>query len=91
MPSATPCCRNKPLSGGHTANTHQHLQEDLAVELRKDYTVVIVTHSMQQASRISDYTAFMYMGKLIEYGQTVQVFSHPREELTERYLTGRFG
>lgn len=65
--------------------------EDLAVELRKDYTVVIVTHSMQQASRISDYTAFMYMGKLIEYGQTVQVFSHPREELTERYLTGRFG
>lgn len=65
--------------------------EDLAVELRKDYTVVIVTHSMQQASRISDYTAFMYMGKLIEYGQTAQVFSHPREELTERYLTGRFG
>ena len=65
--------------------------EDLAVELRKDYTVVIVTHSMQQASRISDYTAFMYMGKLIEYGQTAQIFSHPREELTERYLTGRFG
>lgn len=65
--------------------------EDLAVELRKDYTVVIVTHSMQQASRISDYTAFMYMGKLIEYGQTAQVFSHPKEELTERYLTGRFG
>ena len=65
--------------------------EDLAVELRKDYIVVIVTHSMQQASRISDYTAFMYMGKLIEYGQTAQVFSHPREELTERYLTGRFG
>ena len=65
--------------------------EDLAVELRKDYTVVIVTHSMQQASRISDYTAFMYMGKMIEYGETAQVFSHPKEELTERYLTGRFG
>ena len=65
--------------------------EDLAVQLKKDYTVAIVTHNMQQASRISDYTAFMYMGKLIEYAETPEMFSHPREELTERYLTGRFG
>ena len=65
--------------------------EDLAVELKKDYTVAIVTHNMQQASRISDYTAFMYMGKLIEYAPTSELFSNPHEELTERYLTGRFG
>ena len=65
--------------------------EDLAVELKKDYTVAIVTHNMQQASRISDYTAFMYMGKLIEYAPTSELFSNPSEELTERYLTGRFG
>lgn len=65
--------------------------EDLAVQLKKDYTVAIVTHNMQQASRISDYTAFMYMGKLIEFGPTHELFSNPREELTERYLTGRFG
>jgi phosphate transport system ATP-binding protein len=65
--------------------------EELVVELRKDYTVAIVTHNMQQASRISDYTAFMYMGKLIEYAPTSDLFNNPREELTERYLTGRFG
>ena len=65
--------------------------EDLAVQLKKDYTVAIVTHNMQQASRISDYTAFMYMGKMIEYAETPEMFSHPREDLTERYLTGRFG
>ena len=65
--------------------------EDLAVELRRDYTVAIVTHNMQQASRISDYTGFMYMGKMIEFGETESMFNKPREELTERYLTGRFG
>ncbi len=65
--------------------------EDLAVELKKDYTVAIVTHNMQQASRISDYTGFMYLGKMVEFGETEQVFSKPNEELTERYLTGRFG
>lgn len=65
--------------------------EDLAVQLKKDYTVAMVTHNMQQASRISDYTAFMYMGKLIEFGVTAQLFGNPREEMTERYLTGRFG
>jgi len=61
------------------------------VELRRDYTVAIVTHNMQQASRISDYTGFMYMGKMIEFGETESMFNKPREELTERYLTGRFG
>lgn len=65
--------------------------EDLAVELKKEYAVAIVTHSMQQASRISDYTGFMYMGKMIEFGETESLFSMPKEELTERYLTGRFG
>ena len=65
--------------------------EDLAVELKKDYTVAIVTHNMQQASRISDYTGFMYLGKMVEFGETEQIFSKPNEEFTERYLTGRFG
>jgi phosphate transport system ATP-binding protein len=65
--------------------------EDLINELKKDYTVVIVTHNMQQAARISDYTGFMYLGELIEFGRTKQIFENPREELTERYITGRFG
>ena len=65
--------------------------EDLAIELKKDYTVAIVTHNMQQASRISDYTGFMYLGKMIEFGETEPLFNKPREEMTERYLTGRFG
>ena len=65
--------------------------EDLARELEKDYTVVIVTHNMQQASRISDTTGFMYMGKLVEFGDTEKIFNNPTEELTERYITGRFG
>ena len=62
--------------------------EDLINELKKDYTVVIVTHNMHQAARISDYTGFMYLGELIEFGRTKQVFENPREELTERYITG---
>ena len=65
--------------------------EDLACELKKDYTVIIVTHNMQQASRISDMTGFMYIGKLIEYGDTVKMFNKPDNEMTERYITGRFG
>ncbi|MBC7114406.1 MAG: phosphate transport system ATP-binding protein [Archaeoglobi archaeon] len=65
--------------------------EDLIVELKKNYTVVIVTHSIQQAARISDFTAFMYMGRLIEYDETARIFERPKEELTERYITGRFG
>jgi len=65
--------------------------ENLIDSLKKDYTVVIVTHNMQQAARVSDYTGFMYLGKLIECGKTVQIFEHPQEELTENYITGRFG
>jgi phosphate transport system ATP-binding protein len=65
--------------------------EELIYELKKDYTIVIVTHSMQQAARVSDYTAFLYMGELIEYGPTDTIFTNPREERTEAYVTGRFG
>ncbi len=65
--------------------------EDLLVDLKKDYTVVIVTHSMQQAGRISDKTAFFYLGELIEMGRTKEVFERPQQELTEQYITGRMG
>jgi len=65
--------------------------EDLIDELKKKYTVIIVTHNMQQAARVSDYAAYMYLGKLIEYGETEQIFEDPHEELTEKYITGRFG
>ena len=65
--------------------------EDLMAELKKNYTVVIVTHNMQQASRISDRTAFFLLGELIEYGETSQTFTNPTEKKTEEYITGRFG
>jgi phosphate transport system ATP-binding protein len=65
--------------------------EELMVQLKGTYTVVVVTHNMQQAARVADYTAFFYLGKLIESGPTTALFEKPREELTERYLTGRFG
>ena len=65
--------------------------EDLMTELKKKYTVIIVTHNMQQAARVSDYTAYIYLGKLIEFGSTKQIFENPKEELTENYITGRFG
>lgn len=65
--------------------------EQLITTLKERYTVVIVTHNMQQAARISDYTAFLYLGRLIEYGETAQLFKNPKEELTERYITGKFG
>ena len=65
--------------------------EDLAAELKKDYTIVIVTHNMQQAARISDNTAFFLLGELVEFGKTEQVFSMPRDKRTEDYITGRFG
>jgi len=65
--------------------------EALMADLKKDYTVVIVTHNMQQAARVSDYTAFLYLGKLIEYGLTDQIFENPTNKLTENYITGRFG
>jgi phosphate transport system ATP-binding protein len=65
--------------------------EELIYELKRDYTVVIVTHNMQQAGRVSDYTAFLYMGELVEYDATSTLFMNPREERTEAYITGRFG
>jgi phosphate transport system ATP-binding protein len=65
--------------------------ENLIEMLKQEYTVVIVTHNMQQAARVSDHTGFMYLGKLIEFGKTVEIFERPREELTENYITGRFG
>ena len=65
--------------------------EDLAMELKKDYTIVIVTHNMQQAVRISDQTAFFLLGDLVEYGETEAMFSQPKDKRTEDYITGRFG
>jgi phosphate transport system ATP-binding protein len=65
--------------------------EDLIGELKKDYSVVIVTHSMQQAARISEYTAFFHMGQIVEVGTTTNIFTRPREKRTEDYITGRFG
>ncbi|MFW6319042.1 MAG: phosphate ABC transporter ATP-binding protein PstB [Bacillota bacterium] len=65
--------------------------ESLIEDLKKTYSIIIVTHSMQQAARISDYTAFFYMGELIEYGETNQIFSVPKNKQTEDYITGRFG
>ena len=65
--------------------------EDLAVELKKDYTIVMVTHNMQQAVRVADRTAFFLLGEVVEYGDTEQMFSQPRDKRTEDYITGRFG
>lgn len=65
--------------------------EELINELKRDYTIIIVTHNMQQAARVSDYTAFMYLGELIEFGETDQVFTNPRMKRTEDYITGRYG
>ena len=65
--------------------------EDLIAELRKQYTIIIVTHNMQQAARVSDYTAFLYEGELIEFGKTKIIFTNPESEQTENYITGRFG
>jgi phosphate transport system ATP-binding protein len=65
--------------------------EELIGELRKDYTIIIVTHNMQQASRVSDFTAFFYEGRLVESGPTQRIFQNPVEKRTEDYVTGRFG
>jgi phosphate transport system ATP-binding protein len=78
-----PCSALDPIS---TASI-----EELITELKADYTVVIVTHSMQQAARVSDYTAYMYLGELIEFGLTDQIFLKPKKQETENYITGRFG
>jgi phosphate transport system ATP-binding protein len=65
--------------------------EELIDELKTDYCIVIVTHNMQQAARASDFTAFMYLGELIEFGETEQIFTNPVNEWTQQYITGRFG
>jgi phosphate transport system ATP-binding protein len=65
--------------------------EELVRKLKEHVTIVIVTHNMQQAARISDFTAFMYLGEMIEYGPTTQIFRNPQKELTERYISGKFG
>jgi phosphate transport system ATP-binding protein len=65
--------------------------EETIMSLKQDYTIVIVTHNMQQAARVSDFTAFMYLGELVEFGDTTSVFENPKNELTEKYLTGKFG
>ncbi len=78
-----PCSALDPIS---TAKV-----EELIDELAAEYTIAIVTHNMQQAVRVSDYTAFMYLGELIEFGDTDEVFNRPREKRTQDYITGRFG
>jgi phosphate transport system ATP-binding protein len=78
-----PCSALDPIS---TARV-----EELIAELKKDYTVIIVTHNMQQAARCSDYTAYMYLGDLVEFGETEQMFFKPSRRETEDYITGRFG
>ncbi|MFZ3122961.1 MAG: phosphate ABC transporter ATP-binding protein PstB [Thermodesulfovibrionales bacterium] len=65
--------------------------EELIVELKNEVTIIIVTHNMQQAARVSDYTAFMYLGEIVEYDKTVRIFTAPSNKLTEEYITGRFG
>ena len=65
--------------------------EDLIYDLKKDFTIVIVTHNMQQAARVSDYTAFFMLGRLVEYDRTEKIFTNPGQKITEDYITGRFG
>jgi phosphate transport system ATP-binding protein len=78
-----PCSALDPVATGKI--------EELIVELKKDFTIVIVTHNMQQAARISDRTAFFYLGSLIEYDTTEKIFTNPSQKQTEDYVTGRFG
>lgn len=78
-----PCSALDPISTSRI--------EELINELKKDYTIVIVTHNMQQAARVSDYTAYMYLGELIEYGDTDNIFTRPTRKETEDYITGKFG
>jgi phosphate transport system ATP-binding protein len=78
-----PCSALDPIATAHV--------EELIHGLRKDYTIAIVTHNMQQAARVSDHTAFLYMGTLVEYGETDTIFTRPKQKRTEDYITGRFG
>jgi phosphate transport system ATP-binding protein len=82
-------CMDEPASALDPISTAKI--EQLIDRLKQDYTIVIVTHNMQQAARVSDYTAFMYLGKLVEFGPTKQIFENPTEKLTEDYISGRFG
>jgi phosphate transport system ATP-binding protein len=78
-----PCASLDPIS---TAKI-----EELILELKKDYTIVIVTHNMQQAARVADFTGFFLLGELIEFGKTQDIFTAPADKRTEAYITGRFG
>ena len=78
-----PCSALDPVSTSHI--------EDLMLELKEQYTIVIVTHNMQQAARVSDYTAFMDSGNLVEFDETSTIFTNPKEQRTEDYVSGRFG
>jgi phosphate transport system ATP-binding protein len=78
-----PCASLDPISTGKI--------EELILELKKDYTIVIVTHNMQQAARVSDYTGFFLLGELVEFGRTQDIFTAPKDKRTEAYITGRFG
>ncbi len=78
-----PCSALDPIATGHI--------EELMRKLKADYTIVIVTHNMQQAARVSDYTSYLYLGDLIEFGATSQIFTVPKDRRTEEYLTGKFG
>ena len=78
-----PCSALDPISTSHI--------EELIFELKKEYTIIIVTHNMQQAARVSDFTAFLYLGELIEFGPTQRMFTVPQDKRTEAYLTGRYG
>ncbi|WP_297450420.1 phosphate ABC transporter ATP-binding protein PstB [Ferrovum sp.] len=78
-----PCSALDPISTAHI--------EELVHDLKSDYTVVMVTHNMQQAARVSDYTAYMYLGELIEFDETDQIFTKPNQKATEDYITGKFG
>ena len=75
----------------NTAENSPQRVEELIHELKTQYAIVTVTHNMQQAGRISDYTAFFYLGRLIEFGSTAKIFTNPTEKQTEDYITGRFG
>ena len=78
-----PCSTLDPIATAHI--------EELMQELKREYTIVIVTHNMQQAARASDHTGFLYLGKLVEFGATPRIFTNPGEKLTENYISGRFG
>mgnify|MGYP002053567114 CR=1 FL=1 len=78
-----PCSALDPVSTSHI--------EDLMIELKEELTIVIVTHNMQQAARVSDFTAFLYLGELVEFGDTDTIFRNPTQKQTEDYITGRYG